>query len=236
MFAEQRIKQFFQSAAAAQDARFDRADAAFEHFRNFLVAQTFQVAQDDGAAENIRHLSERLLHHSLNFARSQLIERRGMQVFDLDSGLTLLRLSVDRNVFLQMTLEPAAMVEGLANGDAVKPSLQRTAMAKLANALESLQKNFLRAVGRVRRIAQHAQYEVEDCGMVVSDQPIECGFRAGLKLGDQLRFVTAPGEGAGPIGHALAFLAPLGSYPYDALWPCRALLAAMGRVLVRSTT
>src|SRR5262249_16142996 len=91
-------------------------------------------------------------------------------------------------------------------------------------------------VGRVRRIAQHAQYEVEDCGMVVSDQPIECCFRAGLKLSDQLRFVTAPREGAGPIGHALAFLAPPASYPRDAFWPCRALLAAIGRGLVRSTT
>src|SRR5262249_54802144 len=99
VFAEQRIKQFFQSAAAAQDARLDRADAAFEHFRYLLVAQTFQVAQDDSAAEDVRYLGERLLHDGLNFARSQLIERRRMQIFDLNARLALFRFSIDRNVF-----------------------------------------------------------------------------------------------------------------------------------------
>ena len=51
----------------------------------------------------------------------------------------------------------------------------------------------------------HAQDQVENRGVVVSNQPVECGFRAGLQLGDQFRFVTAPREGAGPIGHAVPF-------------------------------
>src|SRR5947199_10715683 len=41
--------------------------------------------------------------------------------------------------------------------------------------------------------------------MVVGDEPVEGGLRAGLELGDQFGFVTAPREGAGPIGHAVPF-------------------------------
>ena len=41
--------------------------------------------------------------------------------------------------------------------------------------------------------------------MVVGDEPVEGGFRAGLELVDQFGFVTPPREGAGPIGHAVPF-------------------------------
>src|SRR5204863_4027206 len=41
--------------------------------------------------------------------------------------------------------------------------------------------------------------------MVVGDEPVEGGLRAGLELVDQFGFVTAPREGAGPIGHAVPF-------------------------------
>src|SRR5215467_17507 len=123
MFAEQRIEQFLEGAASAQDARFHRTDATLEYLGNFLVAQTLQVAQDDGAAKHIRYPGKRLLHNSLNFARSQLIEWRCVQVFDLDAHLTFFGFRVDRNVFLQMTLEPAAVIEGFANRDAIEPSL-----------------------------------------------------------------------------------------------------------------
>src|SRR5438309_474081 len=60
--------------------------------------------------------------------------------------------------------------------------------------------------------------------MVVGDQKIESGFRAGLQLRDQLRFVTAPREGAGPIGHAVPFWrgVPLLLWGLPAVWPCSA--------------
>src|SRR5437667_12550680 len=41
--------------------------------------------------------------------------------------------------------------------------------------------------------------------MVVGDEPVEGGLRAGLELVDQFGFVTAPREGAGPFGHAVPF-------------------------------
>jgi len=240
MFTEQRIEKFLEGAAAAQDARFDRADAALEDFRNFFVAQPFQVAQDDGAAKDVGHLSERLLHDGLNFARSQLVEGRCVQVFDLDAGLALFGFGVNRNIFLQVTPEPAAVIEGFANSDAVEPSLQLTALTKQANALEGLEKNFLRAVGGVSGIAQHAQDQVENRSVVVSNQPVECGFRAGLQLGDQFRFVTAPREGASPIGHAVPFCGrePLGLHLFRrfACWPRPCFCDLLDRGLVRSTT
>ena len=56
-----------------------------------------------------------------------------------------------------MALEPTAVIEGLANRDAVEPSFQRTAVAEISYPIEGLEKHFLGAVGRIGWIAQHAQ-------------------------------------------------------------------------------
>src|SRR3981189_3307706 len=99
-----------------------------------------------------------------------------------------------------MALEPAAVIQGFANGDAIEPGLQRTSLAKTANSLEGFQENFLRRVGGVRRISQHPEDQVVDGSVVVIDEPVEGGLRAGLQLGDKLRFVITPRECAAPIG------------------------------------
>src|SRR6266853_364656 len=41
--------------------------------------------------------------------------------------------------------------------------------------------------------------------MIMGDEYVEGGLRAGLQFGDEFGFVTAPGEGAGPIRHAVPF-------------------------------
>src|SRR5579862_5018635 len=140
VLAEQRVEQFLEGAPAAQDSRFHRADAAFEHFGDFLVAQPFEITQDDRAAKHIGNLTQRLLYHVLNLARRQLVKRRPVQVLNLDRRLAFVRLRVDGNVLLQVTLEPAAVVEGFANGDPVQPGFQGTSLTKLADALEGFQK------------------------------------------------------------------------------------------------
>src|SRR6516164_6693756 len=132
-----------------------------------------------------------------------------------------------------MTLEPAAVIEGFAYGDAIEPGLQRAAPPKLANTLKGLEKNLLRAVRGVRGIAEHAQDEVKHRGVVVGDQPVECGFRAGLQLGDQFGFVAAPREGAGPIGHAVPFSG--GGLKAPPCWT-QGLANPEPLALVRSTT
>ena len=73
--AEQRFQNFLQSATAAQNARLNRAHAAFQHLGDFLVTQAFEVAQDYGAAKHFRNFLQRLLHGLLNFVRRELIER-----------------------------------------------------------------------------------------------------------------------------------------------------------------
>src|ERR1700690_2608144 len=50
-FTEERLENLTQSAAAAEDAGFYRADVALEHFGYFFIAQAFKVAQDYRAAE-----------------------------------------------------------------------------------------------------------------------------------------------------------------------------------------
>ena len=66
---QHRLQNFFQRAAATQDSRLHRAHAAIQHFRNFFVAESFEVAQDYRAAEHIGNLLQRALYRALNFVR-----------------------------------------------------------------------------------------------------------------------------------------------------------------------
>src|SRR5262249_29474621 len=95
VLAEQRVEQLLQGAAAAQDARFHRAHAAFQHFGDLLVAQPFQIAEDDRPAKHLRYPGQRALDHRLDLAGSQLVEGRGLEILDLDPGVPFLGLSVE---------------------------------------------------------------------------------------------------------------------------------------------
>jgi len=94
--------------------------------------------------------------------------------------------------FCRVPLEPAPVIQRFANGDAIQPSLQRTALPEAANATKSLEKHLLRAIGGVRRVTQHAEDEVVDRSVVVGYQPVKRSLRASLQLGDKLTFVAAP--------------------------------------------
>ena len=91
-----------------------------------------------------------------------------------------------------MALEPALLVQRFANGDAIEPGLQGTALAELAYAAKSLQENFLRAIGGVRGVAQYAEDEVINRRVIVGDQPIEGRLRARLELMNEFGFTAAP--------------------------------------------
>src|SRR5439155_18914607 len=96
--------------------------------------------------------------------------------------LALFGFGVNRNVFLQVALEPALVIQRFANRDAVKPRFQRAALAEIANAAEGFQKNFLGAIGGIGSIAKHAEDEVIDRRMIVRDEPVESRLRASLQL------------------------------------------------------
>src|SRR6266581_1030262 len=203
--SQQRLENFFQRAASAKDAGLHRAHAAVKDFRNFLVAESFEVAQNHRNAKNIGNLLQRALHGHLNFLRRELLERSGGEILDFDPGLTLFRLGIDGNIFLQMTLEPTLVIQRFANRDAVEPSFQRAALAETANAAKGFQKNFLGAIGGVGRISEHAEDEVIDRRMIVRDEPVEDRLRAGLQLMDEFGFIAAPRKGTSPIGHCRPF-------------------------------
>ena len=190
--SQQRLKNFFQRAAPAKDAGLHRADAAIQNFRNFLVAEAFEVAQNHGAAKDIGNLLQSAVDGHLNFVRGQLLEGRGAEILDFDAGLPFLRFGVDGNVFLQMALEPPLVIQGFTNGDAVEPSFQRAALAEIANAAKGFQENFLGAVGGIGSVAKHAEDEVIDRRMIVRDDPVEGRLRAGLQLMDEFGFIAAP--------------------------------------------
>ena len=189
---QKRLENFFQRAASAKNAGLHRADAAFEDFGDFFVAEAFEVAQNHRGAKNVGNLLQRAVHGHLNFQRGELLERRGAEIFDLDVRFSFFRLGVDRNIFLQVALEPALVIQRFANGDAVEPRFQRAALAEIANAAKGFQENFLGAVGGVGGIAEHAEDEVIDRGMIVGDEPVEGRLRAGLQLVDEIGFIAAP--------------------------------------------
>src|SRR5260370_25764360 len=203
--SQTRLKNFLQRTASVKDAGLHRADTAFQNFGNFLVTQAFQVTQDHSAAENLVNLLQSAVDDGLNFQGRELVKRRGAEILDFDARVTFFRFGVYGNVFLQVALEPALVIQRLANRDAVKPRFQRAALAEIANAAKGLQENFLGTVGSVGSIAKHAENEVIDRSMIVSDEPVEGRLRAGLQLMDKIGFIAAPTKGTSPIGHCRPF-------------------------------
>src|SRR6202162_1291720 len=82
LFRQKRLKNFFQGAASAQNARFYRSDAALQNLSYLFVTKPFEVAQYDGDAKNVRHTEQCPLDDKLHFPGSQLFERRGAKIFD----------------------------------------------------------------------------------------------------------------------------------------------------------
>jgi len=210
---QKRLKKFFQRAAPAKDAGLHRADAAFQNFRDFLVTQAFEIAQNHRAAKDIGNPLQSAVDGQLNFQSGELLEGRGAKISDFDAGLPFFRYGVDGNIFLHMTLEPALVVQRFADGDAVEPRFQRAAAAEIANAAEGFQENFLGTVGGIGSVAKHAEDEVIDRRMIVRDKPVEGRLRAGLQLVDEIGFVAAPAEGTSPIGHCRPFRPDLTHHP-----------------------
>jgi hypothetical protein len=203
--AQERLKNFLQRAAPAKDAGLHRADAAFQNFRDFLVTQAFEIAQNHGAAKDIGNLLQSGLDDDSNFQGRELIEGRSAEILDLDASLPFLRLGIDGDIFLHVALEPALVIQRFADGDAVEPRFQRAALAEVADAAEGLQENFLGAVGGVRSVTKHAEDEVIDRRMIMGDEPVEGRLRAGLQLVDEIGFIAAPRKGTSPIGHCRPF-------------------------------
>ena len=85
---------------ATEDARLHGAGAALQHFSDFFVAQSFEVAQNHGTAKDFRNLLQRALHRGLNFVRGELLKRCGGEIFDFDRGVPFFGFGVDGNVFL----------------------------------------------------------------------------------------------------------------------------------------
>ena len=202
---EERLENFLQRPAPAENPRFHRAHAAVQNFRDFLITEPFEVAQNHRGAKHIRNVLQSLVHRGLNFQGRKLLERRRAEILDLDVSLPFLRPGIDRNILLQMPLEPALVIQSFANGDAIEPRLQRASPAEIPYAAESLQENFLRAVGGVGSVAEHAEDQVIDRPVIMRDESVEGRLRACLQLVDEFGFVAAPRKGASPIGHCRPF-------------------------------
>ncbi len=75
-FQQHGFENFFERAAPAKNPGLNGADAALQNFRDFFVAEAFEVAQNHGAAKSLGNLAQRALHGLLNFVRGELLEGR----------------------------------------------------------------------------------------------------------------------------------------------------------------
>src|SRR6266481_9217467 len=82
---QERLENLFQRAASAKDAGLHRAYAAFENFGDFFITESFEVAQNHGAAKNIGNLLQSAVNGRLNFQRGEQLERRGAEILDFDA-------------------------------------------------------------------------------------------------------------------------------------------------------
>ena len=55
LLRQKRLKNFFQGAASAQNARLHRSDAALQNLSDLFVTKTFEVTQYNGDAKNVRN-------------------------------------------------------------------------------------------------------------------------------------------------------------------------------------
>jgi len=139
------------------------------------------------------------LHRLLHFVGSGLIERRATGVLDFDGGAAILGNQVNRVLLAMMPPEPAPVIQSLADGDAVQPSLQRTAAPKAANPAKRLQENILRNIRGVARLLNHSYDEAVNWPRVARDQPVERRAGATLQLRHEFGFVLRPGKDVGQV-------------------------------------
>src|ERR1700675_2209473 len=177
---QKRLKNFFQGTPSPQNARFHRSDAALQNLSDLLVTETLQVAQYNGDAKNVRNTEQGTLYDELHFAGGQLFEGRGAKIFDFKMLASFFQFGIDGDGFLKMPFKPAPVVERFANGDAVQPSLQGTAVAETTYTAKCFQKNFLGAIGGIRSISEHTEDQIVDRSVVMSDEPDERSFGTGL--------------------------------------------------------
>jgi len=95
-----------------------------------LPEEVTDVIVDRGEGKVIRKLATNASAQFSEAGYSGIIARAE----DDDELIAILGLRVDRNILLQMPLEPALVIERFADGDAIEPSFQRAALPKTANA------------------------------------------------------------------------------------------------------
>src|ERR1700761_6574766 len=120
-----RIENFAKHSAPAKNAGFHGADGDLENFGDSFVREAFEIAQNHGAAENRRNLIESMADARLHFGGLQLLEGRRIGAGKIERRIAAFFFHVDRNLLAVMTPAPAAVIESLANGDAIEPGLQR---------------------------------------------------------------------------------------------------------------
>src|SRR5580658_702792 len=101
---------------------------------------------------------------------------------------------------------PAALVAGLAQGDAINPGAQAGVTVKSANPAVNLDEDILGQVSRVRWIGNGARYQAVNGLVIFRDQPCECLLRTGFQFRDNPGFFRGYTEDAGDISQSNAYL------------------------------
>src|ERR1700722_18694941 len=101
---------------------------------------------------------------------------------------------------------PAALVAGLAQGDAINPGAQAGVAIKSANPAVNLDEDILGQVSRVRYVRNGARNQAVYGLVILRDQPCERLFRTGFQFRDNPGFFRGYAEDAGDISQSYAYL------------------------------
>src|ERR1700759_1817289 len=101
---------------------------------------------------------------------------------------------------------PAALVAGLAQGDAVNPGSQAGVTVKSANPPVNLDEDILGQISRVRWIGNGTCDDAVYGLMIFRDQPCERLLRTGFQFRDNAGFFRGYAEDAGDISQSNAYL------------------------------
>ena len=198
-----------QCGAAAGEAALYCAEVDVQDFGDLLVAEAFDLAQDDDLAKGFGEGTEGGFDVFAEFGADGAVEGRsvaGGEGVGEAEGLGVVaglrdEGCVDGEFLAFVAGPPAALVAGLVQGDAIDPGAQAGVAVEGGDVAEDLDEDLLGDVGGVGWVAQAAGDEGVDGVAVLGDEQGKGLLRAGFQVRDEALLVCPDADSARQIAH-----------------------------------
>ena len=149
--------------AAADNTSLNRIDVDLENLGDFVVAQPFDLAQDQGVTESGLDALQRLFDSGACFVIHRDFQRRLVMVRqNLFVRHAVALIVIQAGFMAALAGKPTAMVVRFIDGDSIDPGLQRTLAPETADGAKHLEENFLHDIGRIGGVRHQAIDDVVD--------------------------------------------------------------------------